>query len=308
MRPLFYSALIVVVFACGCTPSAGDFESLTATQARQLATSGKPLHFQRLKTLTPEVAAELAQYFRGDCMFFHAPLTLTADAAKELSRSQSNLWFDGGTLTVQTATALQPHQRDLLVSGLHKASFNADLAKALAGHKGNLRLIGLQSLTPEVAAALANCEGTLGLSEVTNISQPAARQLMRHRNVWIDRSQNPNMADYKSENQRKQEEADQASLLKTIRENADRGFLVEYGRTSKEVVVGPPFHRLALTDKESLLRQIADYVTPDQSKPCTIVVYDSEYGSEGLRKSKKLGDYVRDKSRMDSGFKRVGEH
>lgn len=308
MPSLFWPALIVIALAGGCGPSASDCESLTAPQARQLAVSGKSLHFQRLKTLPPEAAAELATHFRGDCMFFYSPLVLTLDAAKELSRSQSNLWLDGSTLTVRTATALQPHRRDLLVSGLHKTSFNADLAAALAGHKGNLRLIGLKTLTPEVAGALARCEGDLGLSEVANISQPAARALMRHRNVWVDRSKNPHMAGYKTADQRKQEESDQASLLKTIRENADRGFLVEYGKTSKEVVVGPPFHRLSLTDKESLLRQIADYVTPDQSIPCTITVYDSEYRYEGLRKSKKLGDYVRDKSRMDSGFKRVGEH
>jgi len=308
MPPLLRPALIIVALACGCAPSASDFESLTAPQARQLAVSGKPLHFQRLKTLPPEAAAELARFFRGDCMFFNSPLVLTLDAAKELSRSQSYLWFDGSTLTVPTATALQPHRKDLLVSGLHKVSFDADLAAALAGHKGNLRLIGLQTLTPEVAAALARCEGNLGLSEVVNISQPAARALMRHRNVWVDRSKNPNMAGYKSEDQRKQEESDQASLLKTIRENADRGFFVEYGKNSKEVVVGPPFHNQSLTQKESLLRQIADYVSPDQSVPCTITVYDSEYRYGDLRRSKKLGEFVRDKSRMDSGFKRVGEN
>jgi len=307
MWPLFCTALVVIALTCGCAPNPSDLESLNAVQARQLATTGRPLHFPRLKTLTPEAAAELARYFRGDCIVFSEPLNLTVDAAKELSRSQSALWFQGSTLTVPTATALQPHKKDLLVSGLQKTSLGSDLAAALAGHKGNLRLIDLQTLTPEVAAALAKCEGALGLAELTNVSPLAARQLMRHRNVSVNKLKNPNMAAYKSEDQQKQEEVIQASLLKTLRENADRGFLVEYGRNSKEVVVGPQFHRLSLTNKESLLRQVADYVTPDQSIPCTITVYDSEYGYERRRKSYKLGEYVRDKNRMDSGFKRIGE-
>jgi len=307
MRPLFVPASIVVAFAFGCAPNAHDLESLNATQARQLAISGKPLHFSLLKTLPPEAAAELVSNFRGNCIFFGSHLNLTVDAAKELSRSQSGLWFDVSTLTVPTAMALQPHRNSLSVAGFDKTTIDLALAVALAGHKGNLRLIALQTLTPEVAAVLARCEGDLGLLEVTNISQSAAQHLMRHKNVRIDKSKNPNMSRYKSEDQREQEEADQASMLKTIRENADRGFLVEYGKNTREVVIGQPFHRLSLTDKESLLRQIADYVTPDQSVPCTITVYDSEPHYDGPRKSKKLGEFVRDKSRMDSGFRRVGE-
>lgn len=311
LRIIVAQALLIFITA-GCSPDASTYQSLTPDEARRLATSGRPLHFTRLTSLSPNAAKALVQWRNPDTkyggLFFKAGLELSSDAASELAKYPDSLWLDLRSLPIDVAAALQPHQGSLLVEVPPDSTVELPLAAVLVKHKGALRFIGLRHISTELAEILASCPGTLGLQEVSDIGSQAAQYLKRHPEVWFDRAKNPNMEGYKSRKQLEQEQADRASLLRTVRENADRGFLVEYGPNSRDVVVGPPFHRLPLTQKESLLGQVADLVSPNKSLTCTITVYDSKYDSvSGLRKGEKLGEFIRDSGRVDAGFKRIGE-
>lgn len=313
MRPassLFFLSLAIFVLlgsGAGCKPSASDYQSLSPEQARGLALAGVPLHFSRLKDLQPDAARELATYvYRGTTIYFPDEFRLSPETAAELSRGSCDLWFHVDALTPEVAKSLQSHRGRLLIET--DGHLEPSLTEELAEHQGALRIIGLRDVTADNAAKLSRCPSQLSLLEMENINADAARQLRLHNDVQFPLAKNPNMGGYVSLARHKFLEERKRSLLEVVRVNADRGFIVEYYESKPEVVVGPPFHGLSFPDKESLLRQIADYVYPDESSSCEIAVYDSEQDSRGkLRRAEKIGTFIRNNNRADSGFKTVRE-
>jgi hypothetical protein len=302
-----FATLVVLGCVVGCKPNASDYQSLTPEEARRLAFAAVPLHFSRLKNLKADSARELATYVRrGETIFFPDDFQLSSETATELSRGSCDLWFHVDAFTQEAAKALQPHGGHLCVET--DGHLEPSLAKALSGHQGSLRIIGLREVTADNAAELSQCPSALYLLEMEHVGAKAASKLRQHNDLQFDSAKNPNMQGYVSLTSRKLLEKRKRDVLEVLRENADRGFVLEYYENKPEAVVGPPFHGLLFSQKEALLRQIADYVYPDESIPCEIVVYGSEYDSRGkLHRGEKIGVFVRNNNRADSGFKTVKE-
>lgn len=111
--------------------------TLSLDDARQLVTQRRHLRLPRLETLTPEVAAVLAE--RSSTIDLPALGSLTPEVAAGLvnARRYYGLVLDG-------------------VRRLAPAT-----ARVLARHEGELRLAGLEDLPPEVASEFGRCSGHL---------------------------------------------------------------------------------------------------------------------------------------------------
>ncbi|MEN9634328.1 MAG: hypothetical protein RL077_2732 [Verrucomicrobiota bacterium] len=132
--------------------------TLSVEQAKILAqdTSGR-LQLDRLTTLSPEVAKELARF--DGWLMLDGLTNVSDETAKALASHVGELSLNGlPSLSDDVAKALAAHAKGRLylngVSSLSAAAAQA-LATRKAGGKFPVRLDGLTSLSPEVAAVLA---------------------------------------------------------------------------------------------------------------------------------------------------------
>ncbi len=130
----------------------------------------------RLKTLTAEEATRLAQQKSGR-LLLDGLKSLSPEVAEELAQHEGWLSLNGLTgISDEVAAALGQHKRALHLDGLTKIS--AATAEALASHRSELSLNGLTAISDEAAKALArHTGGRLFLKGLTTLSPAAARAL-----------------------------------------------------------------------------------------------------------------------------------
>jgi len=144
-----------------------------------------------LKTLSPEVATELARH-RG-WLSLNGLTNISDEAATALARHRGALHLDGLTqISDASAAALAAHRGELSLNGLTAISDAA--AKSLARHTGGrLFLGGLTTLSPEAARALSGRNGggpifQMHLDGLTTLSPEAAAALAKmHGHNWNGR-------------------------------------------------------------------------------------------------------------------------
>ena len=148
---------------------------------------GAPAHAEQKDggtTLSVEQAKLLAQGTSGRLQLDRLT-TLSPEAAKELARFDGWLSLNGLTsISKETAEAIAQHRGVLHLNGLTKLSDEA--ATKLASHFGELSLNGLTSLSDEAAKALANHKGgRLNLNGLTTISTVAAQALATRKGYGV---------------------------------------------------------------------------------------------------------------------------
>ena len=159
--------------------------TLSVEQAKILArdTSGR-LQLDRLTTLSPEAAKELARF--NGWLMLDGLTNVSDETAKALASRFGELSLNGlRSLSDDVAKALAAHAKGRLylngLSSLSPAAAQA-LAKRKAGGKFPVRLDGLSSLSPEVAAVLADLpsgEWEARLPNVETIPDDVAQALAK---------------------------------------------------------------------------------------------------------------------------------
>jgi hypothetical protein len=169
------------LLAAGLTAAAVVAIALSIAAPRQATAAELPEDTNKIESLTPEQARNLAEEFPGVAMEFEVkgvgknkvsgclPLnslkSLDAETARALARyAKGPLVLNGLTaLDTDTAKALAEFKGHLMLFGL--TTLDADTAKALADFKGDLGLLGLNTLETDSARALAECNAkSLGFS------------------------------------------------------------------------------------------------------------------------------------------------
>lgn len=166
-----------------------QFQQLTVEQAQRLARdkSGRLL-LDGLKSLSPEVAAELAKH--EGWLSLNGLTTISDEAAAALAQHKRALHLDGLTkISDATAAALAGHRGELSLNGL--SAISDESARALARHTGGrLFLNGLTTLSGEAGKALAKRNGggpsfAVSLEGLTSLSVEAAAALAdSHGHNW----------------------------------------------------------------------------------------------------------------------------
>lgn len=184
-------------------PERCESEVLNVSEAKRLV-AGKNqsyLSFRNLKSMSVEVAIELAKY-RGCLAFHRLGDNLHPEVAAALSHHKGSMFLDRLTrLLPETATALAKYQGKVLniygvtsltdeaaaelgnyfarddvsldLKDLRRLSDKAaaGLAKELGRYTNNLYLGGLTSLTAKAAQELAKCRGILHLRKLRRPSK-----------------------------------------------------------------------------------------------------------------------------------------
>ena len=148
---------------------------LTPETARALAgRNGVSLSLWGVKSITPEVAEELAKSQCGLTLGLNA---ITPEVASALASLSAPLDLNNlQTMTPKVAKLLASNDKWLSLNGL--TTLEPDVAEALAGHSGWLTLNGLESITPEVAEALGHFRGeTLDLDQLHVLDIEVAEKL-----------------------------------------------------------------------------------------------------------------------------------
>ena len=150
---------------------------LTPKTARALAASdGVYVNLWGLKSMTPEVAKELAN---ARCALTLGLEAITPEVAAALAPLSSTLDLSHlHSISPEVAKLLASNDRWLKLNGL--MTLKADVAEALAGHPGWLSLNGLQSITPEAAEALSQFRGkNLDLNRLRTLDIEVAEHLAK---------------------------------------------------------------------------------------------------------------------------------
>ncbi|XZE53201.1 serine/threonine-protein kinase [Planctomycetaceae bacterium SH139] len=148
---------------------------LTPEAARALAVrDGVSLHLRGLKSMTSEVAKELA---KARCGLTLGLETITPEVAASLAPLSTSLDLNHlHSISPEVARLLTSNNRWLKLNGLR--TLDADVAEALAGHPGWLSLNGIESITPEAAEALGQFRGTdLALNRLQTLDIEVAEHL-----------------------------------------------------------------------------------------------------------------------------------
>lgn len=189
----------------------GNFDykepTISAEQARHLASTRGIITLAHVRSLTPEVARNLVTNEHGIMLTLPAVETLDADTARELARFKGNLRLWGlKILTPEVARVMADTKtgEDLDLCGLPNLSvevagilattkvpalwlglreIDVELARALVPMRGHLIFPDLETLSPEAAAELAKHKGPLNLGTV-KLSQEAATALLAHKS-WL---------------------------------------------------------------------------------------------------------------------------
>jgi beta-lactamase regulating signal transducer with metallopeptidase domain len=163
----------------------GGLEGLSVDAARALAGfKGGALILVGPKLPPPDVLDAIAA-FQGGYLWLSGPTTLSEPQARSLARFKGQLLAIDSlpTLTADTGRALAEFQgKNLMLDGL--TAVDADTAKALAAFKGDVRLMGLKSLSLDTARFLyeRRPQKALGLSfrGLTALDTPDAEQVARY--------------------------------------------------------------------------------------------------------------------------------
>jgi hypothetical protein len=168
-------------------------EALPEGSGDLLAEKKCELHFDRMRAISPELAAWLADDERVNLAGLR---TLPVAVARELAKATGTIMLDGlEILDVDAARALAASQGTIHLGGLARLTadvaaalasgqaglelpavqqLDVDVVRALAAHEENLSL-GIESLAPEVAVALAACRANvLELDGITTLSPTTA--------------------------------------------------------------------------------------------------------------------------------------
>jgi len=161
--------------------------SLTPERALELSRTHTTLILAGLVTISPDVAAALAQprSARPD----HENMTLTLEAAKTIDADTARqLARHAGTLALPAVEVLSVDAAVALVTGPGSAIalvglqvLSPDLARALTRCRRTWLILGPKSLSPEVAAILANCNSNLMFNRLESLSMESAQALQSHR-------------------------------------------------------------------------------------------------------------------------------
>jgi hypothetical protein len=163
--------------------SLNSIQRLSKTASEILFRRNFPDSFNGLTMLPPEIAKRLVE---GYWLDLSSIKSLSADAAKELSRFEGTIWLNGlSKLSTAAANAFASHEGGLELGGIREVS--VPLARALARHEGELFLGGLKEISVEVAEALAPRSGALNLGGLERLPVEVAEVLARHkRSLSID--------------------------------------------------------------------------------------------------------------------------
>ena len=158
-------------------------QAITPEVARALATQGKKgvTLWLGLTTITPEVAKALAAHSRG-MLALNVLDKLSVEVARELAQFRGKLTLNGlTTLSPEVALELAKHRSKFTLFGLMEISDEA--AEALSHHSGTILLNGLTKLTsaPLTVKMLKANDGFLNLSKVQTISDDVAKALAEYR-------------------------------------------------------------------------------------------------------------------------------
>jgi hypothetical protein len=191
MRNLALNLFCLSLFCTGSLRAndTNQFQQLTVEEAKTLAQdkSGRLL-LDGLKTLSPEVATELARH--EGWLSLDGLIAISNEAAAAFGQHKGALHLDGLTkVSEKAAGALAAHRGELSLNGL--TSISDESAKALARHTGGrLLLKGLTTLSSETAKALAQRKGggpmfKVCLDGLTKLSPEAAAALAEiHPHNW----------------------------------------------------------------------------------------------------------------------------
>ena len=144
------------------------------------------LSLPAVRELTPETARALAAR-NGVSLRLWGLKSMTPEVAKELAKAQSGLKLGLNTMTPEVASALAPLSSSLDLSNLQ--SMTPDVARLLASTDRWLSLNGLTTLEPDVAEALAGHPGWLTLNGLQSITPEAAEALGQFRGENLDLNQ-----------------------------------------------------------------------------------------------------------------------
>ena len=192
------------IFSLGCLVLLGaltkaepqsESTTLSVEQARQLAQekSGR-LQLDRLTTLSPEAARELAKF--DGWLSLNGLTSFSNESAEALAQHKGPLHLNGLTkLSDESAAALAHHNGELSLNGL--TSLSDEAAKALVRHTGGrLYLNGVTTLSTVAVQALSQRKGggpsnQLRLDGLTALSAEAAVALAgMHGHQWDGRLPN----------------------------------------------------------------------------------------------------------------------
>lgn len=181
------NALLATLLAC--TTAAGEEEGLTVPEARILAQTQGDLRLGDVTSLTPAVAAALAQH-RGSVVSGTSASTLFLDGLREVSDEVADkLLQHEGPLSMKGLVTLAHvglAQKLLASNGLSSetttASDEVGLAIAIATG-GNFVKWPSDSLSPQTAEVLATAPRDLYLPKVTRLAADVAGVLAKHRTV-----------------------------------------------------------------------------------------------------------------------------
>jgi hypothetical protein len=182
------NALLSTLLAC--TTAAGEEEGLTVPEARILAQTQGDLRLGDVTSLTPAVAAALAQH-RGSIVSGTSANTLFLDGLREVSddvadkllQHEGPLSMTGLTTLSHAGLAKKLVACNGLAMGTTSLSAEAEtaIAEALVAHSTNAAVWPSDSLSPQTAAVLATAPRDLYLHEVTRLTADVAGVLAKHR-------------------------------------------------------------------------------------------------------------------------------
>jgi hypothetical protein len=154
-------------------------ETLAPDVAEALTKSpGQSLELTGVRDISPEVARALANGKRGQLGL--GLRRLSGEIAAILAEFHGDLWFPRlETLSLESATGLSKHRRDL---NLGPAHITPDVAEALLRHHASIGLTGVKRLAPGVGDILAKHRFEVGLVLDEIDSAPLARKLLSEPN------------------------------------------------------------------------------------------------------------------------------
>lgn len=150
--------------------------SVSPDVAGILASHRGSLGLPGLESLTPEVARELAKH-RGP-LELDGLLDLPVKVAREFTASSASLSFGG-------LTGLDPEAMQALAAGVPHPEHGAEFGRRTREF-GNLKLNGIKTLTPELAAAIAKHPQNIALNGLQELSLEVARALAADRSGFIE--------------------------------------------------------------------------------------------------------------------------
>jgi|GEM_PF-2267097 len=149
--------------------------------AERLIGHDEHLTFTKLATLDPEAAAILAKHPSN--LSFPALQQLSPEVAKALA-VKDHLWLNlSGLKQISPEVARELGEAKCALSLDSVESITPEVAAALVRGNGTLR-VGLTSITPEVADALSKHSGWLTLHNIRTLDSKSAEALARHKH-WL---------------------------------------------------------------------------------------------------------------------------